>query len=323
MNESPNKRAVIVGLFIFLGLAFLIMGILMVGNLHETFKRKMQLVSIFDNVNGLQKGNNVWFSGVKIGTVGSIKIIDKNAVLVSLEVERNAQNYIRKDAMAKLSADGLIGNKVIVIFGGTSHYAAVEDGDTLAIEKAISTENILTTLQKNNENILAITTDFKAISKKMTTNEGTIGKLLNDNALYNNVNSITLSLKDASLKANELINSLNQFGSKLNNQGSLANELVTDTIVFNSIKKSAKELRQMTESAKEIIDNLKVASSNQNTALGVLLHDEEAGADLKQTIKNLESSSEKLDEDLEAAQHSFLLKGYFKKKDKEAKKTTP
>lgn len=323
MNESPNKRAVIVGLFIFLGLAFLILGILMVGNLHETFKSKMRLVSLFDNVNGLQKGNNVWFSGVKIGTVGNIEIIDKNTVLVSLNVERNIQNFIRKDATVKLSADGLIGNKVIVIFGGTANYEAVTEGDTLAVEKVISTENILTTLQKNNENILAITSDFKVISKKMTTNEGTIGKLLNDNVLYNNVNSITVSLKEASLKANVLINSLNQFGSKLNNQGSLANELVTDTIVFNSIKKSAKELRQMTESAKELMNNLKVASGNQNTALGVLLHDEEAGADLKKTLKNLESSSEKLDEDLEAAQHNFLLRGYFRKKDKEAKKTTP
>ena len=57
----------------------------------------------------------------------------------------------------------------------------VQEGDTLSVEKSFSTENILNTLQKNNENILAITTDFKAISKKLTTNEGTIGKLLNDN----------------------------------------------------------------------------------------------------------------------------------------------
>jgi phospholipid/cholesterol/gamma-HCH transport system substrate-binding protein len=321
MNESPNKRAVIVGLFIFLGLAFLIMGILMIGNLHETFKRKMELVSLFDNVNGLQKGNNIWFSGVKIGTVGSITIVDKNHILVSLKVERKAQEYIRKDAMVKLSTDGLIGNKVIIIYGGTEKYGPVNEGDTLAFEKAPSTENILNILQKNNENLLAITTNFKIVSKKLTTNEGSVGKLLNDDALYNNVNSITISLKESSLKANELISSLNKFSSKLNNEGSLANELVTDTIVFSSIRKSAKELHKMTKTANEIMNNLKVASSNPNSAIGVLLYDEESGTDLKKTIKNLESSSEKLDEDLEAAQHSFLLKGYFKKKDKEAKKT--
>jgi phospholipid/cholesterol/gamma-HCH transport system substrate-binding protein len=65
MKETSNRRPVIVGLFIFLGLVFLIAGILMVGNLHETFKKKMKVVALFDDVSGLQTGNNVWFSGVK------------------------------------------------------------------------------------------------------------------------------------------------------------------------------------------------------------------------------------------------------------------
>lgn len=320
MNESPNKRAVIVGLFIFLGLVFLIVGILMVGNLHETFKKKMQLVALFDNVNGLQKGDNVWFSGVKIGTVGTINIDKKTHVLVSLEVEKKAQDYIRKDAKAKISTDGLIGNKVIVIYGGTPQFNAVREGDTLAVENSFSTENILNTLQKNNENLLAITTDFKTISKKLTTSEGTVGKLLNDNTLYNNISTVTVSLNDASAKAKQLISSLNDFSSKLNNKGTLANELVTDTIVYSSIKKSVFQLHRITETANLFVNNLKEAGNNPNTAIGVLITDEETGANLKKTIKNLESSSEKLDEDLEAVRHNFLLRGYFKKKNKEAKK---
>jgi phospholipid/cholesterol/gamma-HCH transport system substrate-binding protein len=55
MNESPKKRAVIVGLFVFLGFAFLIAGTLMVGNLHETFTNKMAIVTLFDDVGGLAK----------------------------------------------------------------------------------------------------------------------------------------------------------------------------------------------------------------------------------------------------------------------------
>jgi phospholipid/cholesterol/gamma-HCH transport system substrate-binding protein len=283
----------------------------------------MQLVSLFDNVNGLQKGANIWFSGVKIGTVGDVSIKDKTHVLVSLNVEKKAQNYISKDAKVKISTDGIIGNKVIIIYGGTAKFNTVQEGDTLAVEKSFSTENILNTLQKSNENILAITTDFKAISKKLTTNEGTIGKLLNDNTLYNNINTTTASLNNAAAKAKELISSLNDFSSKLNKKGTLSNELATDTIVFSSIKKSVLQLNQMTETANKLVTNLKEAGENPNTTVGVLLHDEESGTNLKKTLENLESSSQKLNEDLEAVRHNFFLKGYFKKKDKEAQKNSP
>src|SRR5680860_338524 len=104
MNESPNKRAVIVGLFVFLGFAFLIAGTLMVGNLHETFTNKMEIVTVFDNVGGLQKGNNVWFSGVKIGTVSNLDFYGKSKVEVRLKFDKKAQKYIRKDAKIKLSS---------------------------------------------------------------------------------------------------------------------------------------------------------------------------------------------------------------------------
>ena len=320
MNESPRKHNILVGLFIFIGLLFLLGAILMVGNLHETFKKKMELVTVFDEVNGLQTGANVWLSGVKVGKVKSIRINPSRNVLVTLAIEENAQQFILKDANTKIGTDGLIGNKVVIIYGGTANSPTVQDGDALLAGNTFSTENIMLKLEKNNENLLAITTDFKAISHKLTTKEGTVGKLLNDDAMYDNINAIAVSLNKASAKSEKLIASLNEYTSKLNKKGTLGNDLVTDTIVFNSIKKSVLELQQMSKSANLFMDNLKEASANPNSTIGVLLHDEQSGASLKRTIKNLETSSEKLDEDLKAAQSNFLLRGYFKDKEKAAKK---
>lgn len=316
MKESSNRRAVFVGLFVFTGLIFLLAGILMVGNLHETFKNKMEVVSLFDDVGGLKKGNNVWLSGLKIGTVNSMDYYGKSQVQVSMMIDTKAQKYIRKDAKVKISSDGFIGNKILVIYGGTEMSAEVQEGDTLAVEKTFTSEDMINTLQENNKNLLAITTDFKAISKKIADGEGTIGKLLNDNSLYANIAAATESLKSASAKARELTNSLAAFSSGLNKKGTLANELTTDTLVFNSVKASVIKLKQIADTATAFITNLKQAGSNRNTSVGVMLHDEESGARLKETIKNLESSSKKLDEDLEAVQHNFLLRGYFKKKAK-------
>ncbi len=318
MNDSPNKRAAVVGLFIFLGLIFLLAGILIVGNLRETFNRKVKVFSLFDEVGGLQRGNNIWLSGVKIGTVSDLQFYGKSQVEVSMNIETKAQNYIPKDAKVKLGNDGLIGNKILVIYGGSENSATVQEGDTLGVEKTFTSEDMINTFQENNKNLLAITADIKTITNKLAAGEGTIGKLLNDNSVYMNINSATASLQGASLKAQQIIGSLATYSSGLNKKGTLANELMTDTIIFNSVKASVFKLQLMADTAALFVANLKRAGTNPNSPIGVLIHNEEAGTHVKETIKNLKSSSVKLDEDLEAVQHNFLLRGFFKKKAKAA-----
>jgi len=322
MNESIKKRAVIVGFFVFLGLIFFLAAILMVGNLRETFKNKMEIKAHFDEVNGLKKGNNIWFSGVKVGIVSSLSFYGKSQVEVSMNISTSAKQYIRKDAKVKLSSDGLIGNKILVIYGGTEVAGEVIQGDTLSVEKTFSSEDMLNTLQETNNNVMAITSEIKTISARLSAGEGTIGKLLTDNSIYNNINAATESLKKTTEKAQQLVTSLAIFSSGLNKKGSLAYELTNDTMVFNSVKTSAKQLHAISDTAALFVTNLKKAASNPNTSIGVMLYDEQSGTRLKETIKNLESSSKKLDEDLEAAQHNFLLKGYFKKKEKAAASAT-
>lgn len=311
MNEPVSKRAVGVGFFIIIGLLFLVGGILTIGNLHSTFQKKMTISTVFGDVNGLVAGNNIWFSGVKIGTVKKLEFYGKSQVKVIMNINIESQQYIRRDAKVKVGTDGLIGNKILVIYGGTSSVPEVEEGDTLSNETMLTTDDIMNTFQQNNLNILKLT-------KKLADGEGTIGKLLNSDSIYNSIAATTKSLQFASANAQILMASLSEFSSKLNKNGTLANDLVTDTVVFNSIRASVVQLQRVADTAGVFVNNLKEAEKNPKSPVGVLLHDEQAGANLKSTIKNLDSSSAKLDKDLEALQHSFLLKRYFKK---EAKKS--
>ena len=292
----------------------------MIGNLHDTFKSKMKVVSLFDDVGGLKKGNNIWFSGVKIGTVSNLRFYGTSQVEVSMNIEIKAQQYIRKDAKVKISSDGLIGNKILVIYGGTTAAPEVQEGDTLGVEKTFTSDDMINTLQANNVNVLAITADLKIITKQLAAGEGTIGKLLTDDAIYTHINAATASLQTASAKAEQLVSTLSTFSSNLNKKGTLANELTTDTVVFKSVKASIKQLQQIADTASAFVADLKKASKNPNSTVGVLLRDERSGARIKETIKNLESSSQKLDEDLKAVQSNFLLKRYFKNKEKEKDK---
>ncbi len=326
MKAIKNNRPVIVGLFIFLGLAIIIVAVFTLGGQKKTFVKTFPVNAVFDDVQGLQAGNNVWFSGVKIGAVKKISFSKNARVLVTMHLEISAEPYIHKDAKAKIGSDGLIGNKIVVIYGGLPTTGQVASGDYLNVDKALTTDDMLVTLQANNKNLLDITSNFKQISKKLNEGGGTIGSLLNDSSLANDFRSMVSNLqttvsnfKAMSIKSDKAISNLAVFSSKLNKEGTLANDLVSDTIVFNNIKSSVAKLQEVTKTASQITDNLKTASeglNKKNTSIGMLLNDEEVASSIKITIKNLETSSKKLDEDLEALQHNFLLKGYFKRKAK-------
>ncbi|MFA9392531.1 MAG: MlaD family protein [Prolixibacteraceae bacterium] len=318
MVDTPNKRAVVVGIFVLLGTAFLISGVLLVGNLRETFTTKIELNTLFDDVAGLQKGNNIWFSGVKIGTISNLEFYGHSQVKVTLAVDVKSQQYIRKDAKVKLSSDGFIGNKILIIYGGTEYAPAVEDGDMLIMEKTLGTEEILAMLQKNNENILAITSDFKYITQKISSGEGSIGKFLNDDKMYDDIKSSVSALKSTMGEAQKLVGSLNEISNSITKEGSLVNALATDTSIYPSIKTSVNELKELTVKANTLLAGINAATEDSTTSLGILLNDEASGSSLKETIKNLESSSATLDEDLKALQSNFLLKRYFRNKAKAA-----
>lgn len=319
MSTGTNKRAVIVGIFISIGIIIFLVGIFTLGGQQKTFTSSLTITALFDDVSGLQKGNNVWFSGVKIGTVKKVSFFGKSQVQVIMNVDKKAQDFIRKDAKAKIGSDGLIGNKIIVVYGGTQSAAAIENNDSLSAESALSTEDIMTTLQKNNENLIAITTDFKLVSKRLADGQGTMGALLADQTLYKNLAATVTNLQTAARNSEKLTSGIVAYTSKLQSPGSLAGGLVNDTIVMKNIQSAVKELHEAAGSANAFTDQLKTAGeqlNNRNNTLGLLLYDQQSASSLRTSINNLNTGSVKLNDDLDAAQHNFLLRGFFRKKAK-------
>ncbi|RKR85494.1 phospholipid/cholesterol/gamma-HCH transport system substrate-binding protein [Mucilaginibacter gracilis] len=326
MEKDENKRAIIVGIFIFLGLAIIILAIFTLGGQQKTFVKNIHLNAVFNDVQGLKKGNNVWFSGVKVGTISSIKFTGIAQVDVKMDVDQAIQTYIHRNAGAKISSDGLIGNKIIVIEPGSPGAPMIEDNDMLQVENTLSTDDIMKTLQKNNENLLAITTDFKKLSHQIVEGKSLVGALMADSNLALKFKQIVGNLQNTTSNTAKMANQLNAFSGKMNTKGGLADKLLTDTSVFRQLQLSVLQLRQAAANATNLTDNLTRASNKLNTTdnvLGVLLNDPKQAEQMKSTLNYLNQSTIKLNDDLEAAQHNFLLKGFFKKKAKaeaEAKK---
>ena len=329
-QSTSTKRSVIVGLFVLLGIVIFVAGIFVLGGQQKRFTKSIRIIAIFKDVGGLKAGNNVWFSGVKIGTVKRISFYGNAQVEVDMNIEQSSQQYIRKDANASIGSDGLIGNKIVVIAGGTISHPEVEDGDRLKSVEALSSDQILATLQENNNNLLRVTNDFKEMVGNLKRGKGTVGAVLTDSVVAENFKRAMKNLERASDNTVKVTGSVSQFAAKLNTKGTLANELVTDTTVFRRLSRSATQLEGAAGSANKTVGTLSQTSENLNRAseklnntnspLGVLLTDQETAKNLRTTLRNLSQGSALLNEDLKAAQSNFLLRGFFKKQAKETAK---
>lgn len=330
MKTNNNRRAVALGIFIVVGMAIFIAGILTLGSQKKTFEKKHTVKAVFNDAGGLHAGNNVWFLDVKVGTIKKISFIGHSQVEILMSIEANAQGFIMKDAKAKVSSDGFIGNKIVVIYGGSENSSPIAEGDVLTVENGLSTDEVLATFQENNKNLLDMTANIKLLSKQMLEGKGTVGKLLSDPVLASNLDVAVAGFKQASANAQQLTANISAYTARLQSEGSLTNDLITDTVIFRELKMAVAQFQQITKTGNEVTENLKQASNNirtvsnslssNNSPVGVLLNDQQSGNNLKLLLANLQSGSQKLDENMEAIQHNFLLRGFFKKKAKEAKK---
>jgi len=323
MSSKENKYAFWVGLFIAVGVVIFIVGIFTLGNQQKSFSNGLHLQARFDNVSGLIKGNNVWFSGVKVGTIKKITFTGINQVDVEFNVDQAIQKFIHADAVASISSEGFIGNKIITIDGGSPNARVIKDGEVLNSKGMLSTDDIMKTFQKNNENLLAITSDFKTLSKNMVEGKGLAGTLLADTALAMRFRAVVANLQSTTNRTAVMADELSRFGYKMNTKGGLADKMLTDTALFAKLQQSANQLQEATAKAGTLTDNLNRASNKLNTtdnAIGVLLNDQPTAAQMKSTLDQLHQSSIKLNDDLEAVQHNFLLRGFFKDREKAKKK---
>jgi phospholipid/cholesterol/gamma-HCH transport system substrate-binding protein len=319
--QTTNKRSyIIVSLFILIGLVIFLAAVFTLGGKQKRFVKTIEVKTTMDDVSGLIAGNNVWFSGVKVGTVKSVDFLGNSQVDITMNIVASAQQFIHKDSRTKLSSEGLIGNRIIVITDGSLESPVIKDGDRLGSLEVVSSDQIMETLQANNNNLVTVTGNLKELSEKILNGEGALGAVLQDKAMAQDLKALISNLSYASEGVNKAAGNISYFTSKMNNGKGSVNRILADTGMYLSMQKSLKQLQLASENAYQLSRSLKSAGENLDSgesAAGVLLNDKETAVQLKSLIGNLESSSVKLDDNLEAMQHNFLLRGFFKKKEKE------
>lgn len=321
MSRSDRKHAVLVGLLVSGGLAVLLGAMLSVGMITEALRRDITVSTHLQTVDGLKEGDLVWFAGVPVGKVDKVALDGPGQVEVVLQVEAQAAEHIPADVSSRLSSDGLIGNRIIALQGGTPNGAMLQDGAELEAEPYVSTDELMAQFQQTNTELLGIAQKVNQATTQVLAGEGTLGKLITDEALYDDASATMASLASAAENADRAAAQGARFAANLNREGTLAHELATDTTTYPAFQRTVAHLETVGAEAADLTAEVAAATRNPDTPIGVLMQDEEAGADLDGTFDHLHESSLLLSQNLEAMQHNILLRGFFKKKEKKGEAT--
>ena len=159
MNKNTGSNWKL-GMFVIIGILLFIITIYFVGKQQNLFGDTFHLKSKFKTVSGLKVGNNVRFSGINVGTISEIEILNDSTVLVILLMEEDVQKYIKKDAMASIGSDGLMGDKVMTISPGTSSNEMVKDNAFIKSKTPLEMEDLMKSVKTSVDNAGIITTQL-------------------------------------------------------------------------------------------------------------------------------------------------------------------
>ena len=322
-NTSSQKMRL--GLFVITGTILFIAGVYLIGQRQNMFKKTFSISAYFQNVNGLQNGNNVRYSGIDIGTVKAITMINDSTIKVDMYIDEKIITHIKKDAIATIGSDGLVGNMIINIVPGNGHADMISNGDTIESYSKIGADDILSTLSVSSENAAILTSDLIKITSAMIKGKGTVGLLLNDTIMAQDLKQSVTNLKTASRSATNTINELNTIIKSLKtNDETVLGMLMNDTISGEKLKHMVSHLETSSLEIENVLSSINTTvedfNSSDDGAYNYILKDTSLVNSLKSTLKNINEGTDKFNQNMEALKHNFLTRGYFKKLERQEKR---
>lgn len=206
MEHHSQKYKVRLGLFVAGAVAIFVLAVFIIGKQKNLFNPVFSLTTTFNNVSGLQVGNNIRFSGINVGTVDNIQIINDSTVKVNMVVRREIHQFIKSDCRVSIGSEGLIGDKLLTINQGSQNAPLVKEGQKLESSEPIETDAIMASIEVTATNAEIITQQLAEVMIKINKGKGTLGRLLQDTTIAENLNQTILNLKTSSKGLDENMN---------------------------------------------------------------------------------------------------------------------
>jgi phospholipid/cholesterol/gamma-HCH transport system substrate-binding protein len=320
-----KNHNVIVGVFITAAIVLFGAALFLIGNEHKAFRRHVVFYTSFQNVDGIPKGSKVRVNGMDAGELESIQIPSSPSqkFRLKMNVEDRLRGLIREDSLVTVETDGLVGDKFLLIQGGTDRAAEAAPESTIQGKEPFEIGKLLEQAQgimnQAGTTITGLQGTMKDVSGRLDTTLDTATTTIR------NVNGVVLDvrkgkgaagllLEDPATAADvkQSIANVRQTTEKLNTTTTRVDNLLADVQNRQLVPKIDDTL----VSAKSATQNLNQTSQQINTTLksafGEDQYGEDAGSNLQQSLTNLNQASGNLTDDTEALKHEFFFKGFFK-----------
>ena len=308
-----------VGLFVLAGVLFMLFTLYMIGKNKNLFGSSFMLKAVVSDVNGLVPGNNVRFKGIDVGTVKSIELDNDTAIFITMVIDQKIKTHIKKNAVATIGTDGLMGNKLVNIssLGGFSE--SVQEGGIIYSRKPIDTEEMLRTLNVTNNNIEKITGNLYEITVKLNGSKS-LWSLLSDTIITKELQEGISEFRNASSNTAELTRITKELAQNLERGEGIVDKLFTDTAMVFQLVNSLQNIEKASDDAAstvlEINSMISDIKGGEGTA-GLLLSDSLLRQSLYNSALNLEEGTYRFNENMEALKSNFLFRRYFKRIEKQ------
>jgi phospholipid/cholesterol/gamma-HCH transport system substrate-binding protein len=256
-----------VGAVILVALVVIAVAILKLGQAAHLFTKRYTLVSFVPNTAGLRVGGQVTVAGQLAGAVKSIDFLPVDAdttrnIKIVVEVDKSVQQQVRRDSEAKLKTLGLLGDKVFDISPGTPRYPVLSDGDTLTLGDALDYEAVLVQASGALDQVVSLTGSLQKVANGVVAGNGTMGQLLTNRMLYDNLNS-TLA-------------STNALMARLENPKGTVGQLLNDPALYNNLNRTL-----------AAADTLVSQLGSANGSVGKLMRDDSLYTQLVTTVSGM------------------------------------
>ncbi|HEV2017546.1 MAG TPA: MlaD family protein [Gemmatimonadaceae bacterium] len=183
-----------VGVVILVALLIVAVAIVRLGQAGKLFGKRYRLVTFVANASGLRVGGPVMVAGQLAGSVKDVQFLPpdndttRNLKLI-VEVDRQLSEQVRKDSRARIKTQGLLGDKVFDISVGTPRFPALRNGDTILIAPSTDYDAVVAQASEAINQVVGLTQDLKKVTGGISRGEGTLGQLVTNRQLYDNLNS--------------------------------------------------------------------------------------------------------------------------------------